>query len=61
MRTVLFLAFAAFSAAQVNNGKIAKEVGHELVMLPSHGVFDNLNYRVNGAKVTLFGRSSMRR
>lgn len=25
-------------------------------MLPNHGVFDNLNYRVDGTKVTLFGQ-----
>ncbi len=34
---------------------IAKEVRHELVMLPYYGVFDNLAYRVDGSKVTLFG------
>ena len=35
---------------------IAKEVRHELVMLPYYGVFDNLAYRVDGAKVMLFGQ-----
>ncbi len=34
---------------------VAKEVRHELVMLPYYGVFDNLAYRVDGSKVTLFG------
>jgi hyperosmotically inducible periplasmic protein len=34
---------------------IVKEVRHELVMLPYYGVFDNLEYRVDGSKVTLFG------
>lgn len=34
---------------------IVKEVRHELVMLPYYGVFDNLAYRVDGSKVTLFG------
>ena len=34
---------------------ISKEVRHELVMLPYYGVFDDLAYRVDGNKVTLFG------
>ncbi len=34
---------------------LVKEVRHELVMLPYYGVFDNLTYRVEGSKVTLFG------
>jgi hyperosmotically inducible protein len=56
VKTLLFLAFAAFSAAQVSSEKLVKEVRHELVMLPYYGVFDNLAYRVDGAKVTLFGQ-----
>jgi hyperosmotically inducible protein len=36
--------------------KITKEVRHELVMLPYYSVFDNLAYRVDGSKVTLFGQ-----
>ena len=36
--------------------RIAKEVRHELVMLPYYGVFDNLAYRVNGGTVTLLGQ-----
>ncbi len=35
--------------------RIAKEVRHELVMLPYYGVFDDLQYSVNGATVTLMG------
>lgn len=35
--------------------RLIKEVRHELVMLPYYGVFDNLVYRVDGAKVTLLG------
>ena len=56
MKTYLFLALAAFSAAQPSQDKIVKEVRHELVMLPYYGVFDNLAYRVDGTKVTLFGQ-----
>src|SRR5882672_10176962 len=36
--------------------KIAKEVRHELVMLPYYSVFDNLSYKVEGDKVTLMGQ-----
>lgn len=56
MRPLLFVALAVFAAAQPNQDKIMKEVRHELVMLPYYGVFDNLAYRVDGAKVTLFGQ-----
>jgi hyperosmotically inducible protein len=35
---------------------LAREVRHELVMLPYYGVFDNLAYRVDGGTVTLFGQ-----
>ena len=36
--------------------RIAREVRHELVMLPYYGVFDNLAYRVDGYAVTLMGQ-----
>ena len=36
--------------------RLEKEVRHELVMLPYYGVFDNLEYKVEGAKVTLIGQ-----
>ncbi len=36
--------------------RIAKEVRHELVMLPYYGVFDNLAFKVNGGTVTLLGQ-----
>ena len=35
---------------------IAKQVRHELVMLPYYSVFDNLEYKVNGYTVTLSGQ-----
>ena len=34
---------------------IANEVRHRLVMLPWYSVFDNLAYKVEGDKVTLYG------
>lgn len=42
--------------AQANNEKLIRQVRHELVMLPFYDVFDNLAYRVDGDKVTLFGQ-----
>lgn len=36
--------------------RLSREVRHELLMLPYYGVFDNLAYRVDGSKVTLFGQ-----
>jgi hyperosmotically inducible protein len=36
--------------------RIAREVRHELVMLPYYGVFDNLAYSVNNGVVTLYGQ-----
>lgn len=35
---------------------LTKEVRHELVMLPWVSVFDNLEYKVEGTKVTLLGQ-----
>jgi hyperosmotically inducible protein len=40
------------SAAQ---DRLARQVRHELVMLPYYGVFDNLAFRVDGRTVTLMG------
>ena len=63
---VLFAAAPGFSypddkgrAVQPESGRgmrIAREVRHELVMLPYYGVFDNLAYRVDGGTVTLLGQ-----
>lgn len=36
--------------------RLAKEVRHELVMLPWYSVFDNLAFQVDGDKVTLLGQ-----
>lgn len=56
MKTSLFLALAVLGAAQPSQDQIVKEVRHELVMLPYYGIFDNLAFRVDGSKVTLFGQ-----
>ena len=48
------------SGAQGSEGpsrsRIAREVRHELVLLPYYGVFDNLAFRVEGDTVTLLGQ-----
>ena len=58
-------AFAQDKGAQPGNqmhtgnmgrDRIAREVRHELVMLPYYGVFDNLAFTVNGATVMLLGQ-----
>jgi hyperosmotically inducible protein len=54
-------AFAQDKGAQSGNrmragDRIAREVRHELVMLPYYGVFDNLAFTVNGSTVTLLGQ-----
>ena len=36
--------------------RLQREVGHELVMLPYYTVFDNLEFRVSGYTVELFGQ-----
>ncbi len=36
--------------------RIAREVRHELLMLPYFGVFDNIAFRVEGETVTLLGQ-----
>lgn len=46
---------AAQPGTQRGEERIAREVRHELVMLPYYTEFDNLTYRVDGPKVTLSG------
>lgn len=55
---LLLLAATADAKKKKESGPdaLVKEVRHELVMLPYYGVFDNLAYRVDGNKVTLFGQ-----
>ncbi len=43
---------------QKSEARIAEQVRHELAMLPYYGVFDNLEFRVNGCAVTLLGQAS---
>jgi len=58
--TMLALAIVPVIAGADKKGtgpdRLAREVRHELVMLPYYGVFDNLVYSVNGNNVTLMGQ-----
>jgi hyperosmotically inducible protein len=44
-----------FVPGNADEGRIAREVRHQLVMLPYYGVFDDLAFQVNGSTVTLLG------
>jgi hyperosmotically inducible protein len=44
-----------FIAGTAEENRIAREVRHQLVMLPYYGIFDDLGFRVNGGTVTLMG------
>src|SRR3954453_21937272 len=52
------LAQGSISTTQSKKGltKLEQEVRHELVMLPYFGVFDNLEFQVNGNEVVLTGQ-----
>ncbi len=52
--TVLIL--PVYGAAQESDDRLAREVRHELVMLPYFDVFDNLEFKVEGREVTLLGQ-----
>lgn len=45
----------AFVQGSPDESRIAREVRHELVMLPYFGIFDDLAFRVDGTTVTLLG------
>ena len=48
----------AFIPGDAGENRIAKEVRHQLVMLPYYGIFDDLAFRVEGNTVTLLGQVS---
>src|SRR5258708_27240649 len=45
----------AFMRGDVGEARIAREVRHQLLMLPYYGVFDDLAFRVEGNTVILMG------
>lgn len=53
--SLVWLAATSLGAEDGSPNRIAREVRHELVTLPGYRVFDYLNYRIDGSKVTLFG------
>ena len=53
---VIGMAGANQAGSSRGTERIAREVRHELVMLPYYGVFDNLAYKVAGDTVTLVGQ-----
>jgi len=53
----LIVATAAMSQTPtLSEGQIAKQTRHEILTLPFFDVFDNLEFRVDGRKVTLMGQ-----
>src|ERR1700682_6602385 len=47
---------ARAGVGSLDNSPINDRVRHELVTLPWYGVFDNLQYQVNGTEVILTGQ-----
>jgi BON domain len=45
-----------FAAPAPSQAVLERQVRHELVMLPYYGVFDNLEYQVEGSRVVLAGQ-----
>lgn len=61
MAAILLIAAQGVRAADTNNEStdqqtLSKNVRHALVTLPFYGVFDNLEYSVNGSEVVLSGQ-----
>jgi len=56
MLSLAAAASAPSSTADSRQERLYGEVRHELVMLPQVTIFDNLEYRVDGDTVTLYGQ-----
>jgi hyperosmotically inducible protein len=56
--SLLWSVQGAMAASTTSNKvlSVSDQVHHELAMLPWYGVFDNLEYQVNGTEVTLTGQ-----
>lgn len=54
--TVGMIGVAYAQPSSRSQQRLEREVRHELVMLPYYGVFDNLEFKVEGYKVTLMGQ-----
>lgn len=44
------------AGAEAGSDRLARQVRHELVLLPYYSVFDNFTFRLEGGKVTLGGQ-----
>jgi hyperosmotically inducible protein len=53
---VLLASVSIASGASKSEDRLIREVRHELVTLPFYSVFDNLAYKVEGNRVTLYGQ-----
>jgi hyperosmotically inducible protein len=49
-------AYSQSASSDASQARIAKEVRHEILMLPRFNVFDNIEFRVDGGTVTLMGQ-----
>lgn len=60
LATLMVGAYAASAATtqdqMTDEQRLSKQVRHALVMIPWYGVFDNLEYTINGTEVTLSGQ-----
>jgi hyperosmotically inducible protein len=58
LAVILALTSSAIAATtgKDDHSQVVKRVQHELVTLPYFGVFDNLAYKVEGDRVTLYGQ-----
>ena len=45
-----------YMRGSADESRIARDVRHQLVMLPYYGIFDDLGFTVNGSTVTLLGQ-----
>jgi hyperosmotically inducible protein len=54
----LLILTVALAAQDRATERIVKEVRHEILMLPFFGVFDNISFRVDQGRVSLFGQVS---
>jgi hyperosmotically inducible periplasmic protein len=52
---IIFLGSIAASSAATDKDNLAREVRHEVLLVPGYTVFDWLAYRVDNGKVTLLG------
>ena len=48
----------AFMPGDAAENRLAREVRHQLLMLPYYGVFDDLAFRIDGSTVTLLGAAN---